>query len=159
MNQFALDLSLEVIEGSTHDLGTVTLWCRLRANTFNPTRLRPQLTYLWRTQSDGNAVMCDEPVISNAQLAPLVSQLTALEWPGRELRVKATDTPLAGVQEVRLWATLNGQESEARLVLRYGGWNGPDADALRKFCGIVTGFGGLPSQEHWVNGTWPAQAF
>lgn len=158
MDPFALDLSLEAIEGATHDLGTVTLWCHLRANTFNPGRPRPQFTCLWRAQLDGDAVVCDEPAISNAQIIPLVTLLNTLGWPGRELRVTANDTPLAGVQEVRLWAKLNGQESEARLVLRYGGWAGPDAEALREICGEVIGLGGLPSQEHWINGTWPARA-
>lgn len=39
MERFALDLSLELVKSSTHGLGGLTLWGRLRGNTYNPAQL------------------------------------------------------------------------------------------------------------------------
>ncbi len=43
---YALDLSLEVLEGSSHNLGNLTLWLRIMANTFNPMRPGPKVVGL-----------------------------------------------------------------------------------------------------------------
>ena len=153
MERFALDLALEVVEGSIHNLGDLTLWCQLRANTHNPLQPRPKLLALWRTSEHWSPPTVSEPAIGNEQVADLINHLQALNWPGRELQVSAAETSLAGVQAVRFWVCFNGREGELRLALQYGGWSGADAEGLRNVLRALVALGGLPSQEQWIIGT------
>jgi hypothetical protein len=155
MDRFALDLTLEVVEGSTHNLGDLTLWCRLRANTYNPLQPRPQLDALVRTNEQWSPMTVHAPGIGNEQVWLLVGHLIVLRWPGRELDVSAVETSLAGAQELRLRAQLNGKDGELRLTLQYGGLQGPDAEDLRKLLRVLVNTAGLPSQERWISGTSP----
>ena len=153
MDQFALELSLEVVEGSTHNLGDLTLWCQLRANTYNPLQPRPQMVALWRTHENWSPPAVSEPEIRNEQVSYLIKHLQTLAWPGRELQLSAVEAPLAGVQAVRLWIRLDGREGELRLELQYGGLAGADAEGVRNVLRALVELGGLPSQEHWIVGT------
>jgi len=154
VERFALELSLGVVEGATHNLGSLMLWCWLRANTYNPLGPRPECVVLHRGEGSWSPPAVREPAVSNEQVGALVGRLRSLGWPARELRVSVVESPLAGTQEVRFRVWLDGQERELRLALQYAGLDGPDADGLRGVFRSITELAGLPDQERWIAGTW-----
>jgi hypothetical protein len=154
MEPYALDLSLEVVQSSTHNLGDLTLWCRLRANTYNPMRPRPNLVTVYRRPESWSPPICIEPHVDPNQIDALVAQLRAMNWPGRSLQLGAVETPLTGTQELRLRVELDGLQSDLRLTLFYGGMTGPDAGALTAVLRSTAALAGLPNQDAWLLGTW-----
>jgi hypothetical protein len=157
MEPFALELSLQVIEGATHGLGEVTLWTCLLANTHNPSQPSPRMVGLVRTTSHWSPPLVFERSPSRESVASLVDRLRALCWPGRALAVMAVETAMAGYQELRLRVSLDGREEEMRLTLQYGGMSGPDAATLREILRAVLTLGemSISEAERWITGTAP----
>lgn len=152
MNGFTLDLDLEVLQGSVHGLGQVTLWIRLRADTRNPTSPRPELLICERHGAHWSPPELREAQVKNQDLLPLVEALRAFQHIAvPEIRPVATH--MAGWQEIHLTARLDGQPIEFQTVLQYGGIEGGDAETLRHIWHLLTTLAEVHHPETWIKGT------
>lgn len=156
MENFGLDLSLEVTEGSTHNLGHLILYLRLRACTLNPLNPTPELIVLSR-EADWS-LRAYQQSVTNDQVAKLCRELKKAGFPEALPKVGARKVGLAGWQHILFRVGLNNMESsherKLSLVLEYGGIEGEGADAIRSVWIILVGLAGLSGQEKWIKGTY-----
>ena len=151
---YALDLSLEVLEGSSHNLGDLTLWLRIMANTFNPMRPGPKVVGLYRTGKNWSPPLLIDSCPEKVQVDRVVESLRAMQWPGRDLDVVATKSPVSGWQGVELRARLDGVSGEVVLGLQYAGLEGVDAGPLTGLYQAILDCAGVTDQPAWLRGTW-----
>lgn len=156
MENFGLDLSLEVTEGSTHNLGHLILYLRLRACTFNPLNPKPELVVLSRGADW--SLKASQPPVTNDQVAKLCLKLRNSGFPEALPKVGARKVGLAGWQHILfrvcLSNTENSHEKSLDLVLEYGGIEGEGADTIRSVWTTLVELAGLPGNEKWIKGTY-----
>jgi len=156
MGNLSLDLSLEVTEGSTHNLGHLILYLRLRACTFNPTNPKPELVVLSRGADW--SLKASQPSVTNDQVAKLCLELRKAGFPEALPKVGARKVGLAGWQHILfrvcLSNTENSYEKSLDLVLEYGGIEGEGADAIRSVWTTLVELAELSNQEKWIKGTY-----
>ena len=149
---YNLEMTVEVVQGSTHNLGDLTLWCRLSACGFNPLHPLPKLISVTRTNQEWTPKVREtnpEP----GKIIELLELLEGMGWPGRPLNISVNRSALAGWQQVGVTIRLNGRKASETFILEYAGFSGPDAHNLRNFFRLVEGMGNLPDQGEWILGT------
>lgn len=149
---YCLEITVEVVQGSIHNLGDLTLWCRISACDFNPFHPLPKVISVSRTNKDW-APKVQETNPEPGLILELLELLGSMGWPGRPLNISVNRSELAGWQQVRVMIRLNGRKSSENFVLEYAGFSGPDAQNLRDFFRLVEGLAKLPDQREWIEGT------
>ncbi len=77
-----------------------------------------------------------------------------MQWPGRDLDVVATKSPVSGWQGVEVRARLDGVSGEVVLGLQYAGLEGVDAGPLTGLYQAILDCAGVTDQPAWLRGTW-----
>lgn len=148
---YCLEITVEVVQGSIHNLGDLTLWCRISACDFNPFHPLPKVISVSRTNKDW-APKVQETNPEPGMILELLELLGSMGWPGRPLNISVNRSEFAGWQQVRVMIQLNGQKASETFGLEYAGFSGPDAHKLRQFFQLIASMGEIPAQDEWICG-------
>ena len=144
MDRYNLDFTLELTQGSLHNLGDLFLLCRIGANTFLPTR-EPGKAVIVLRDSEWR-LSAREVRLTHDNTDQLVEMLRRLGLPDRRPQVEAADGNPTGWQQLRISGSLTGVKWDFTLELQYGGATGEDAPALRELLSHLLNVAGLAEE-------------
>lgn len=152
MDKFNLDLAVEIVEGSIHDLGDLKLIIRIWTSTFNPSVDSAKAVVIYRNAD--YVLTVEELRIGIGNLMELIDLLQALNLPEREPSLKGRAGNITGWQEISVLLTLNNLTRAFKVRLQYNGFEGESAHNFRDLLKYLFQVAGLNEQKFSCAGLW-----